>query len=107
MRWAALLALAAGAHADGKFVSSRVPVVGIPDGPAGQEAPPHHEAAEIPLGDRWSGRLEVRGDEILVGKDEGFFAERGGRGDEWSGTEHVLRLIPDFTPRGQGGSAMR
>ncbi|MCK6460529.1 MAG: hypothetical protein L6Q95_11625 [Planctomycetes bacterium] len=49
---------------------------------------------EIPLGDRWSGRLEVRGNDILVGRDEGFFAGRGGRGDAWSGADHVLTLLP-------------
>ncbi|HEX5137870.1 MAG TPA: hypothetical protein VFY93_12910 [Planctomycetota bacterium] len=29
---------------------------------------------EIGLGDRWSGSLRVRGDEVFVGKDEGVFA---------------------------------
>lgn len=61
---------------------------------------------EIPLGDRWSGRLEVRGNDILVGRDEGFFAARGGRGDAWSGADHVLTLDTEDR-RAEGHGAVR
>lgn len=52
---------------------------------------------EIPLGDRWSGRLQVRGDEIVVGRD----CARGS-GDLWGGVDHVLKVTAVGNPRNRG-----
>ena len=43
------------------------------------------KVGQIGLGDRWNGRLEVRGDHLFVGRDEGRF-----RGSAWGGV-----LSPD------------
>jgi hypothetical protein len=38
------------------------------------------KVASIGLGDRWSGALRVEGNRIVVGRDEGWFAESRGKG---------------------------
>lgn len=38
------------------------------------------KVGEIALGDRWDGKLTIRGDSICVGKDHGWFSVSGGSG---------------------------
>ncbi len=50
---------------------------------------------EFALGDRWDGKLSVKGDSIFVGQDVGWFADSGGTGGGPASTErksHVLQI---------------
>lgn len=52
---------------------------------------------EIGLGDRWSGELQVRGNDVFVGRDRGWFAASGGTGGDGNWSED--RLVPiDIAP---------
>lgn len=51
---------------------------------------------QISLGDRWGGELSVKGNELLIGKDEGWFAETGGTAAASSREDRLLRIdCPD------------
>lgn len=51
------------------------------------------KVGQIPLGDRWAGTLEVRGNEILIGKDQGWFAgTKGGGGLSENPKDRVIRV---------------
>ncbi len=50
---------------------------------------------EIGVGDRWSGQLSVSGDELHIGRDEGWFSQSGGTGGgrlSHSHTDRVLKI---------------
>ena len=48
---------------------------------------------EIGLGDRWAGELKVKGNELFIGTDEGWFSRSVGKGGgPLSRKEHLLRI---------------
>ncbi len=50
---------------------------------------------EIGLGDRWSGQLSVSGNELHIGRDEGWFSQSGGTGGgplSHSRADRVLKI---------------
>lgn len=52
---------------------------------------------EIPLGDRWSGKLKVKGNKLFVGKDTGWFTVSGGAGGGWLSydlKDRILKIDP-------------
>lgn len=56
------------------------------------------KVGEIALGDRWDGVLEVRGDDLLVGKDVGWFSVGGAGGGDLSYDRRDRVLKIDLEP---------
>jgi hypothetical protein len=55
------------------------------------------KVGEIPLGDRWDGKMKVCGDAIFLGKDTGWFTVSGGTGGgglSHDRKDHVLEVTP-------------
>ena len=48
---------------------------------------------EIGLGDRWSGELRITGNDLHVGRDEGWFTESGGTGGGWLSYNRAARVL--------------
>ena len=47
-------------------------------GPAGRERIVLRKLDEVPLGDRWDGKIRIRGNELWIGEDNGWFAHATG-----------------------------
>lgn len=54
---------------------------------------------EVGLGDRWDGDLKVKGNEIFVGKDRGWFTVSGGTGGGWLSYDRKDRVLKIEVPR--------
>ena len=68
------------------------------------------KVGEIALGDRWAGKLEVRGNDLFVGKDEGWFTVSGGRGGgalSYDRKDRVLKVDLSREPRADGQDTAR
>lgn len=51
---------------------------------------------EVPLGDRWYGEIRVRGNEVWIGEDTGWFAQATGHSHEHPAPEGAFAIT--FTP---------
>ena len=47
----------------------------------------------ISLGDRWSGKLAVRGNKLFLGKDEGWFSQSNGAGGGELSKDPIDRIL--------------
>ncbi len=48
---------------------------------------------EIGLGDRWEGKLTVDGNDLFIGKDNGWFTTSGGKGGGWLSYDRKDRTL--------------
>lgn len=48
---------------------------------------------EVALGDRWAGELTINGNELVIGKDEGWFTKSGGEGSGKFSKDQKERII--------------
>ena len=54
---------------------------------------------QIALGDRWAGELRVDGNELFIGRDDGWFEQSGGKGGGWLSSDRKDRTLRiDVTP---------
>ena len=56
---------------------------------------------QIGVGDRWSGELRITGNDLHVGRDEGWLTESGGTGGGWLSYDRAARVLKiDIQPTG-------